>query len=59
MNETDWRVIIRFAADASTPAYHAVTIVRIKPNAMTAMRDAEDRQDRPQLVPERVLAERA
>src|SRR6266566_4951620 len=37
MNETLCRVIIRFAAEAATPAFQAPTIVRIKPNAITAV----------------------
>src|SRR5207247_9722480 len=37
MKETLWCVIMRFAADAATPAFHAPTIVRIRPNAMTAV----------------------
>src|SRR5207247_8310545 len=37
MKETLWCVIMRFAADAATPAFHAPTMVRIRPNAMTAV----------------------
>src|SRR5205809_5422545 len=32
-----WCVIMQFAAQADTPAFHAPTIVRIRPNAMTAV----------------------
>jgi hypothetical protein len=35
-NDTACRVINRFAADASTPACHAVTTVRKSANAITA-----------------------
>src|SRR5438034_11102191 len=31
MNDTLCRVIIRFAADPATPAFHAPTMVRIRP----------------------------
>src|SRR5207247_3210239 len=34
MNDTLCRVIIRFAADPATPAFHAHTMVRIRPNAI-------------------------
>src|SRR2546430_748096 len=37
MNDTLCRVIIRFAADPATPAFHAPTMVRIRPNAITAV----------------------
>src|SRR5256886_8766617 len=37
MNDTLCRVIIRFSADAATPAFQAPTIVRIRPNAITAV----------------------
>src|SRR5207247_11101514 len=37
MEDTLWGVIMRFAAEAATPAFHARTIVRIRPNAMTAV----------------------
>ena len=37
MKETDCRVIILFSPDDSTPADQAVTIVRMKPNDITAM----------------------
>ena len=36
MNDTEWRVIIRLDAEASTPADQAVTIVRMNPNDITA-----------------------
>src|ERR1041384_2885651 len=36
MRETRWRVIMRLEAAAATPAFHAPTIVRIRPNAITA-----------------------
>src|SRR5213076_2488131 len=37
MNDTLCRVIIRFAADPATPAFHAPTMVRIRPKAITAV----------------------
>src|SRR5467141_2218235 len=37
MNDTLWCVIIRFSAEAATPAFHAPTIGRIRPNAITAV----------------------
>src|SRR5207247_9540323 len=37
MEDTLWGVIMRFAAEAATPAFHARTIVRIRPNAMAAV----------------------
>src|SRR5882762_3401120 len=37
MNDTLLCVIMRFAAEAATPAFHAPTIVRIRPNAITAV----------------------
>src|ERR1044071_3880553 len=37
MRETRWRVIMRLVAAAATPAFHVPTIVRIRPNAITAV----------------------
>src|SRR6266566_2945439 len=37
MRETRWRVIMRLVAAPATPAFHAPTIVRIRPNAITAV----------------------
>src|SRR2546427_12887977 len=37
ISDTRWRVIIRLAAAPVTPAFQAPTIVRIRPNAMTAV----------------------
>src|SRR5213596_4053323 len=37
ISDTRWRVIMRFAAAPVTPAFHAPTIVRIRPNAITAV----------------------
>src|SRR6266702_4382535 len=37
MSDTRWRVIMRFAAAPVTPAFQAPTIVRIRPNAITAV----------------------
>src|SRR5437879_12298768 len=37
MNDTLCRVIMRFADEAATPAFQAPTIVRIRPNAITAV----------------------
>src|SRR2546426_3087117 len=37
MNDTLCRVIMRFADEAATPAFQAPTIVRISPNAITAV----------------------
>src|SRR6185295_18666563 len=37
MNDTLCRVIMRFAAEAATPAFHAPTMVRMRPNAITAV----------------------
>src|SRR5256885_2515034 len=37
MNDTLCRVIMRFADAPATPAFHAPTIVRISPNAITAV----------------------
>src|SRR2546423_4055081 len=37
MNDTLCRVILRFAADPATPAFHAPTMVRIRPKAITAV----------------------
>src|SRR2546422_8452680 len=37
ISDTRWRVIMRLAAAPVTPAFHAPTIVRIRPNAIPAV----------------------